>query len=66
MEQDNEVTLTPDFLRTQIKIMADMQLSEQTASMIGLFSGLISTMNMLQPEGYCAIVPAPTFHPVKE
>ncbi len=66
MEQQNEATLTPEFLRTQLKIMADVQLSERTTGMIGLFAGLVATMNMLQPEGYSRTVPATTFHPIKE
>ena len=66
MNQENEPTLTPEFMRTQLKVMADMQLSEQAAEDFGLFAGLVSMMNMLQPDGYQETFPAVTFHPVKE
>jgi len=66
MHQENEPALTPEFMRAQLKVMADMQLSEQAAENFGLFAGLVSMMNMLQPEGYKETFPAVTFHPIKE
>lgn len=66
MQQENEATLTPEFLRAQLKVMADMDLSEQAAERFGLFAGLVATMNMLQPKGYSEIIPAFTFQPIKE
>ena len=66
MEHGNEATLTPEFLRAQLKVMADMELSEQAAEYYGLFAGLVATMNMLQPEGYSETIPAFTFQPIKE
>ncbi len=66
MQQESEATFTPDFMRDQLKVMADIGMSDQAAERIALFSGLISMMNMLQPEGYAEIFPAFTFKPVKE
>jgi hypothetical protein len=66
MEQENNVTLDPDFMRTQLKLIANMELSELAAENFGLFVGLVATMNMLQPEGYTETFPAFTFYPIKE
>lgn len=66
MHQENETTLTPEFMRMQLKLMAGMELSELAAENFGLFVGLVSMMNMLQPEGYSETFPAFTFHPIKE
>lgn len=66
MQQQNEAAFTPEFMRTQLRVMADMELSEQAAEMFGLFGGLVATMNMLQPEGYSETFPAFTFKPIKE
>lgn len=66
MQQENEATFSPDFMRRQLKVMADMNLSEQAADMYPLFAGLVATMNMLQPEGYAETFPALTFKPEKE
>ena len=66
MPQENDATFTPDFMRRQLKIMADIEMSEQAAETYALFAGLAATMNMLQPEGYAEIFPAVTFRPVKE
>ncbi len=66
MQSEIDATLTPETLRRQLKVMANQELSEQAAGMIDLFGGLISMMNMLQPEGYSETLPAVTFKPVKE
>jgi len=66
MHQESEPALTPEFMRTQLKLMVDMQLSDEAAENFGLFAGLVSMMNMLQPEGYKETFPAVTFRPVKE
>jgi hypothetical protein len=66
MQQEIEATLTPEFLKAQLKVIADLELSQQAADMFGLFAGLVVTMNMLQPEGYLETVPAFIFRPVKE
>ncbi len=66
MPQENDETFTPDFMRKQLKIMADIEMSEQAAETFALFAGLAATMNMLRPEGYAEIFPAVTFRPVKE
>lgn len=66
MPQENDATFTPDFMRKQLKVMADIEMSEQAAETFALFAGLTATMNMLQPEGYAEIFPAVTFRPVKE
>ena len=66
MQQENEATLGPEFMRTQLRLMTDMELSEQAAENFGLFVGLVATMNMLQPEGYKETFPAFTFRPIKE
>jgi hypothetical protein len=66
MQQENDPTLTPELMRTQLKVMADLDLSAQAEGMFGLFAGLIATMNMLQPEGYSETFPAFTFKPIKE
>jgi hypothetical protein len=66
MSKENEVALTPEFLRAHLKGMADMDLSEQAAGMHELFTGLISVTNTLQPEGYSETFPACIFRPVKE
>ena len=64
MQQEHETTLTPEFMRTQLKLMAGMDLSDVAAQNFGLFVGLVSMMNMLQPEGYSETFPAVTFHPI--
>ena len=66
MQQESEATFTPEFMRDQLKVMADIGMSEQAAEQSALFAGLIATMNMLQPEGYADTFPAFTFKPVKE
>ncbi|UCD58359.1 MAG: hypothetical protein JSV16_04380 [Candidatus Hydrogenedentota bacterium] len=66
MHPENEAALTPEFLQTHLKAMSELQMSEQATEMFGLFVGLVSTMNMLQPEGYSEAVPALTFQAVKE
>lgn len=66
MPQENDETFTPDFMRKQLKVMADIEMSEQAAETFALFAGLTATMNMLRPEGYAEIFPAVTFRPVKE
>jgi hypothetical protein len=65
MNVESEDALTHEFLRKQLRTMADMRLSEQKAEMVNLFAGLVATMNMLQPEGYPQAVPAFIFHPLK-
>ncbi len=66
MQEENEAAFTPELLRKQLKAMADLDLSDTSPEMIGLFGGLVATMNMLQPEGYSETVPALTFQPGKE
>lgn len=66
MQEENEAAFTPKLLRKQLKAMADLDLSDTSPEMIGLFGGLVATMNMLQPEGYSETVPALTFQPGKE
>ncbi len=66
MSKENEAALTPEFLRRQLKGMANLDLSDRAAGMHELFNGLISIMNTLQPEGYTEVFPALTFRPIKE
>ena len=66
MEHQNEEALTPVFMRAQLKVMANLDLSEQAAERHALFAGLVAVMNMLQPEGLLEAVPAFTFRPLKE
>jgi len=66
MPRQSDATFTPEFLRDNLKVMAEMNLSERTAEMYPLFAGLVATMNMLQPEGYDDTMPAFTFKPIKE
>jgi hypothetical protein len=66
MSQENEAALSPEFMRTQLKLMADMELSDLASENFGLFAGLVVTMNMLQPEGYKDMFPAFTFQPIQE
>jgi len=66
MHEENEATFTPGFMKNHLKIMADLEMSEQAAEKSALFAGLIATMNMLRPEGYDDTFPAFTFKPVKE
>ena len=66
MPQESDAAFTPDFMRTQMKVMADMDMSEQAAEMHTLFAGLVATMNMLQSEGYPDTFPALVFKPVKD
>ena len=66
MHQEDEATFTPNFMKNHLKVMADMEMSEQAAERSAMFAGLIATMNMLQPEGYSETFPAFTFKPIKE
>jgi|APIni6443716594_1056825.scaffolds.fasta_scaffold602564_2 hypothetical protein len=66
MNKENEAALTPEFLRKLLKGMANLDLSDQAAGMHELFTGLVSIMNTLQPEGYTEVFPALTFRPIKE
>ena len=66
MSNENETDLTPQFLRRQLKGMANLDLSDQAAGMHELYNGLVSMMNTLQPEGYSEVFPALTFRPIKE
>ena len=66
MNKENEAALTPEFMRKQLKGMANLDLSDQASGMHELFTGLVSTMNTLQPEGYTEVFPALTFRPIKE
>ena len=66
MSNESETALTPEFLRRQLKGMANLELSDQAAGMHELFTGLLSMMNTLQPEGYTDLFPALTFRPIKE
>jgi hypothetical protein len=66
MNQENEATFSPDFMRKHLKVMADLEMSRQAAERSSMFAGLIATMNMLQPEGYQETFPAFTFKAIKE
>lgn len=66
MNKEDEAVLTPEFLRKQLKGMANLDLSDQAAGMHELFTGLISMMNTLRPEGYTEVFPALIFRPIKE
>lgn len=66
MRQGNEATLSPEFLRSLLKVMANLELSEEAVKSFGLFAGLVATMNTLQPEGYSETFPALTFKLVRE
>ena len=66
MNKEDEVALSPEFLRRQLKGMANLDLSDPAAGMHELFTGLVSMMNTLQPEGYTEVFPAVTFRPIKE
>lgn len=66
MHKENEPGLTPEFLKAQLKGMADLDLSDQAAGMHELFGALVAMMNTLQPEGYPEVFPAVTFRPIKE
>jgi hypothetical protein len=66
MPQGNDATFTPDFMRRQLKVMADIDVSEEAIERSALFGALAATMNILQPEGYSETFPAFTFKPVKE
>lgn len=58
--------LTPEFLKVQLKSMAEMKASEATLDNFGLFAGIVATMNMLEPEGYPQVQPSFTFQPISE
>ena len=66
MGKESETTLTPESLKTYVKGMADLDLSEQTVGMYELFTGLVAMMNTLKPDGYPETFPACTFRPIKE
>lgn len=66
MSKENEPALTPEFLRTQLKVMADLELSDQAAAMYELITGLVAMMNTLEPKGYAEVFPAFTFRTIKE
>ncbi|RJP14544.1 MAG: hypothetical protein C4520_21300 [Candidatus Abyssobacteria bacterium SURF_5] len=58
--------LTPDFMRRQLNLMADVEMGPEIDANFYLFAGLISMMKMLQPEGYQQSIPAFIFHTIKE
>ena len=66
MGKESEATITPEFLRVYMKGMADLDLSEQAVGMYELFTGLVSMMNTIQPDGYPDTFPACTFRPIEE
>jgi hypothetical protein len=66
MSRESDTALTPEFLRRQVRGMANLELSDQAAGMHELFTGLVTMMNTLQPEGYAEIFPSLTFRPIKE
>jgi hypothetical protein len=66
MEKESEAALTPELLKTYVKGMADLELSEQAVGMYELFTGLVAMMNTLKPDGYPEAFPACTFRPIKE
>lgn len=66
MHAENEPGLTPELFRTQLKAMADLDLSGRSMERFEILAGLVSVVNMLQPEGYSEAVPAVTFQPIKE
>jgi hypothetical protein len=66
MPKEEEAVLTPEFLKAHLKGIGDLDLSEQAQGMHELFTGLLSMMNTLQPEGYPETFPACTFRPTKE
>lgn len=65
MYAENE-DLTPESLRRQLKLMADVDMSEQTEDKFALFVGLLNMIKMLQPDGYQQSIPAFIFHTEKE
>lgn len=64
MRNEKEPALTLDTLRTQLKAMANLDLSEEAAGMHELLIGLVAVMNSLQPPA--EVFPAVTFRPVQE
>lgn len=66
MPKESEQALTLEFLRTHLKGMANLDLSEQAAGMYEQVAGLVAIMNALQPEGYPEVFPACIFRPEKE
>ena len=66
MSKENEPAVTPEFLRKQLKVMADLELSDQAAAMYELITGLVAMMNTLEPKGYAEGFPAFTFRTIKE
>jgi hypothetical protein len=66
MQKAEEPTLTPEFLKRQLRTMADLDLSEEAAGMLDLLAGLVAVLNTLQPEGYAEAFPALLFRPVRE
>lgn len=65
MHAENE-GLTPEALRRQLALMADVEMSEQTTEKFYLFAALVGMIKMLQPDGIQESVPAVVFHTVKE
>jgi len=66
MGKESEATLTPESLKTYVKGIADLDLSQQAVGMYELFTGLVTMMNTLRPDGYPETFPACTFRPIKE
>ena len=66
MNTENKAGITVEFLRRQLKEIANLDLSQQAAGAHELIAGLIEMMNTLQPEGYAELFPALTFRPIKE
>lgn len=66
MNEKNEPELTPEFLRAQLKAMANLELSEDAAGRHELITGLVAMMNTLEVPVVGEGVPALTFRPIKE
>ena len=66
MQDEKRPELTLDFLRQNLELISDLNLSEEAEGIHELFAGLIAMMNTLQLQGYADVFPALTFRPVKE
>jgi len=64
MEWGSHESFTVEFLRSQLKIMAGLDLSPEAERMSDLLAALVAAMNTLESKEFQDVFPAPVFRPI--